>query len=390
MSCASRAASRFAALALAAALLTGCGETREVEVDVGFRGVARANPFLAAERTLEEWGREARGPRSFEAPGDEVALVLASADAVAADLPVTAATRAWVRDGGHLVLTLFGAESPSFPAFAELERHALLDPLGVSLSDRPETAEDSLAAQHTDWDVILASVEGDGVFAGLGTRFARTGHLELARRPPVEPDGELWRMTEDDLFGATFPLGEGRLTVVANGSFASNHGLDEGDNPGLLWRLHELSRPGEAWLVMGGERTLLSLLWERAAHFVLAGVVLVVAWLWRSTRRFGPPVTPLGRERHAFGDHVIASGRFLWRRVGAEAIVEPLRRRVLRAAERSTIDTTAEERLVETLRERSGLERARIRAALFDAVPDDSDSMVAVVRDLHTLERAHD
>lgn len=392
------ASMRVVALTAAALVLTACGETEEYEVEVGFRGLARAEPFLAAERTFEDWGRAAGSRRSFEVPGDDVAFVLTSADALAADLPVTERTRAWVGGGGHLVLTLFGAERPGSPAYAELGTHALLDPLGVEASDddlldiRPFASEFSDEAD--DWDVDFASVRGEGVFDPIAASFARTGHVELTGGGAVGPDGELWRSSTDDRYGVSFELGRGRLTVLANGSFASNHGIDEGENPELLWRLHELSRPGEAWFVMGGDRTLLELLWERAAHFVVAAVALVVAWLWRSTRRFGPPVTPLGRERHAFGDHVVASGRFLWRRVGGGAIVEPLRRRVLRAAQRSSLGTVSDaaqqERLVEALHERSGLEPTRVRAALFDAVTDDSDSLVAMVRDLHTLERAHD
>lgn len=391
MSGAARSTSRTGALALAVAVFaTGCGETEEIEIEIGFRGEARSNAFLAAERALDAWGREARSLGSFEVPDEDVAFVLVGADALAVESPETAATRAWVADGGHLVLTLFGAARPDFPMYRELGAHALLEPLGVAPSELPATRDDSLAAAYDDWDVGYGRAPGRGLLGGITAEFANTGLVELDDQLAIEPDARLRRTASGDLFGVSFPIEAGRMTVLASGSFASNHGLGRRDNPDLLHELVELSRPGEVRFVAASDQTLISLLWERAAHFVVGGIALIVAWLWRATRRFGPPVVPPGRERHAFGDHVVAAGRFLWRRSGPQAVVDPLRRRVLRAVARAVPDASEEDRVVDALRERSGFERARVRAALFGAVPNDSDSMVAMVRDLHTLERAHD
>lgn len=386
----SRARACVALFACALTLVaSGCGETQEIEMDVGLRGEAAANPFLAAERLLTELGREVRPTTSFDVPTAADALVLVGAERVATPSPEVAALEEWIANGGHLVTTVFGADRPGFPDWRDVAPHPLLAPLGVRPASEPGARADSLADERDDWDVRGVVAEGEGRFDGAIVRSAHGGgHLEFDADAQVEPEGRL--VVADDSLAATYPVGRGRVTVLANGSFASNHHIGEASNAPFLWSLVDASRAGRVVLVRGDRSTLLSLLWRRASAFVMAGSALVLVWLWHLTRRFGPLIAPPGRRRLAFADHVEASGRFLERHAGARALVEPLRRRVLRAAERDVLDTGQRERLVATLAERSRLEPARVEAALFGPITDDSDSLVAVARDLHTLERAHD
>ena len=102
---------RPAGMALALALaLPGCGvESETKEVEVGYRGPARQNPFLAAERYLAEVGCEVRKVASFRDLKHTAGTVIATADSLV-NFGDTALAMKWVEGGGHLVLLLSGGE----------------------------------------------------------------------------------------------------------------------------------------------------------------------------------------------------------------------------------------------------------------------------------------
>lgn len=371
------------------ALAASCGgETEEIVVETGFRGEALRNPYLAAERAVRELGREVESRQILDVPDASVAAVFMDAARLAYPSPKEAAVLDWARDGGHLVVTVFGGTRPTFPDWRDLTEHPLLTELGVEVSDAPFEAAVSLASSNLDWDVRHREVHGAGRFRDLDVEFADEGRLIHGQSSTLEPDGRLVRSGR--LAALTFPLGAGRATVLLNGSFASNHSIARADNALFLWRLADDTRAGTVWFVDERDQSLLGLLWERAHLFVVAGLLLIVLWLWWLTLRFGPPVADPERAQHAFEVHVVAAGRFLRRYAGNEAIVAPLRRRALRAAERGLFHAPKRQVLIESLSQRSGLAPERVENALFGQLTDDSNSLVAIARDLHLLERAHD
>jgi hypothetical protein len=377
-----------AAVLVLVALAASCGETEEVVVERGYRGEALRNPYLAAERVVRELGREVEARQVLDVPDANVATVFVDAARLAYPSGSEAAILDWARAGGHLVVTVFGGARPSFPDWRDTTEHPLLTELGVEVSGEPATSDESFAGQREDWDVRHYEVYGAGRFRGLAVEVADEGRLINGLAVDLEPDGRLVR--NGRIAALTFPYGAGRATVLLNGSFASNLSIARADNALFLWQLVDDARPGSISFVEERDQTLLGLLWERAHLFVVAGLLLIVLWLWWLTLRFGPPVADPEPARHAFEDHVVAAGRFMRRYAGTAAIVEPLRRRALRAAERGLFHAPERTVLVESLAQRSGLDPERVEHVLFGQLTDDSNSLVAIARDLHQLERAHD
>ncbi|MEZ5979082.1 MAG: DUF4350 domain-containing protein [Planctomycetota bacterium] len=385
------AIARRALLALSfAAVLHSCGEYEEREVEVGYRGEARRNPYLAAERFAERMGFAVESRMDLPVPGPEVGAVLAPSEWLALDNERTRGVREWVERGGQLVVTVFGMERPAYPAWyakgadgASTGGHPLFDEFSVEVEGPDE--EDSLASMHDDWDLGRELVGGRGIFEGLQVNFAASGTLDLdAARSWSDRVGPPGRAR-----AASFEVGDGRITFLVDGSPFWNGALGADDDAEFLWRLlRDAPRP-RVWFVHGRDESIVTLLVERAPQFTLAAVLLVVLWLWRLSARFGPPIQEPPPERHSYLEHVRATGRFLRRNAGNASLVEPWRRRALRVARSGgALVDRHHEHAVEALAARSGLSPERVDAVLFGPVPTDAGELVAAIRDLQRCQRA--
>ena len=124
--------------------------------------------------------------------------------------------------------------------------------------------------------------------------------------------------------------------LVVNDSFLRNTSLGEHDHAEWLWRLAGQGRPNEVIRWTRGVRSrgsaevpgLLALLWEHARPLMIAALVLLLAWVWARTRRFGPvrPDPPPIRRR--LGEHIDASGHFSWRRDRGPELLRAVRSRL--------------------------------------------------------------
>ena len=127
-------------------LLSACGgEWKDVEKTLGYRGKARLNPFLAAERLLGEMGYLARGEKALTKLPDHDAVIMMSAES---GLPAGRAKQLlrWTFSGGHLIYCLggtrpyndFDSQFGSFIAamLLEEEKDPILEQLGVGAKKR--------------------------------------------------------------------------------------------------------------------------------------------------------------------------------------------------------------------------------------------------------------
>ena len=98
-------------LAAATLVLTGC-EYTEVPREIGYKGKARLDPWLAAERFAGCLGRQVRPVISWTEPqpGDAVWILPAS---VLGNLSFTNRVERWMEKGGHLILLVEHADQES-------------------------------------------------------------------------------------------------------------------------------------------------------------------------------------------------------------------------------------------------------------------------------------
>ncbi len=107
--------------------------------------------------------------------------------------------------------------------------------------------------------------------------------------------------------------GDGLVTAVNDLSFGQNWRIGRHDNAEFLWQLVN-DRPdlGQVLFYRVRSETLGAWL-KRNAWMPLAALALLGLFaLWHSAPRFGPMAADPEPARRRLGDHLLASGRFLW------------------------------------------------------------------------------
>lgn len=340
-------------------------ERVEEEVDVGYQGAARTNPFLAAERLFTRLGAPSRslaaGPRTLP-PADHVLLLLSPARSLSAER--FAEIRTWVGQGGRLLVA--PDEAPS------------LDPVlrhwSIQVTEQPDAGGPEV------FQVPLR--EG----AKANVEIPRVRRLAVTRKDTQAAFG-----TEAGLAFVRYAEGDGSVTFLADASFLTNDGIGLHDHAALAWALVRAGGdvPAGVWIAVRDEVPTLGQLLVRHAWMALAsGALLIAAWLWASGARFGPllPVPP--RDRRSLLEHVEASGDFLWRTGRGDDLVQGARQALLHridVREPGWSRLPAPE-LVNRLAAGAGLSASRIDHALYGAVATPAD-LVQTLQTLETVRR---
>ncbi|MHB1057758.1 MAG: hypothetical protein ACYC0F_07745 [Rhodanobacter sp.] len=332
------------ALLVPAALLLLAGgffatfEHKDVTEPVAAHGEARYNRFFALDWTLNRLNLPARSlttldPRKLPLkPGDTLLL---GDDTARVDVDDAARIAAWVRGGGHLLLS---------PGAAAAARTPLFDALGLL---DPHPAEYACSALHA---IDAANDKGDVQLCG--TRF-RLGPAAAAVDAAIgdAQDGYLFARTR---------LGKGTVSLLASFNALARNQLKQAAAQQFAWRLLGPNRGhGVIYLVYALDGpSFLRFLSVRGWPALLALAVLLAAWMAMRSARLGPLLPAPALHRRALLEHVQAAGEFLYRRDGGrslhglacQAVLARLRRRdpacamlsgdalYARLAERSELD----------------------------------------------------
>ncbi len=375
-------AARTLILFLATLMLSSCRKVTRKEI-IGYQGPARQDPFLAAERFLQKQRQGARVVNRLTDLAMHRGPLIASSQSFInygdADTVLE-----WAGGGGHLILFLDGAErwhndwqEPGF--FGHLKSHRreaeemkLLDALGIS-GHGPDGDSFSNAEEKR-----TARVGGTTITAALAGTFDATDDAAHA----------------DVLFGdretpalASFPLGDGRVTVLANAHPFRNRWIGEHDHAALLAALVDLGQRGEVWFLNGARISFWKMLWERGWMALAALAVFFLAWLWKNLPRFGPLRTPPAEAVRDFTAHLALTGAFLWRQREPDTLLQPLRNTVFAAATR--LGWHAKDRdFSAKLAARSGLAEARVNVALATTGIRERNHFLRITQDLRKIADA--
>ena len=186
-------------------------------------------------------------------------------------------------------------------------------------------------------------------------------------------------------------LGAGLVTTLADSSPLLLPSLQtHPDGAPLLWSLTAAGgQPKRVRVVLqGSDGSIWGLLLERAPAAVLCAAFAALVGLWRLRAHFGPQAAEAAAPRRGLVDHIDAVGAFLYLRVGADPLLDPMRRAALRAWERSLPGLSAlpPAGQAEALAPRTGLGAPALEAAL-SAGPRDAAALVADVAALSALHR---
>ncbi len=352
---------KWFALLLVAFALTAC-DYREVTREIGYKGKARINPWLAAERFCAQYHGKVRSLASWEEPGNGDAVWFVPAQLLA-NASYTKRLSQWAADGGHLIVLVDHASDTNdwYQRFTEnkLEPPLLqmLDQVGIELKDSPSTA---------------STVEFDG------ETYEVAATSQSSVRQGKEKPGVI----------ASVETGEGRITVITDARIFRNRWIGDKQHAELLDALIlATGMEGGIGFLRGAGLSLWDLL---GMHLwpVLTGLgVLTLLWLWKNFTRFGPieaatTTSPLRGYEH----HLEALGDFQWRHDRAAALLAPLRSQIVDRGQRLSIRAgRRDDDFFQFLADLAGIPRDRAFRAITMNAPPDSTLLTRITSDLQRL-----
>ncbi|MGV3660021.1 MAG: DUF4350 domain-containing protein [Prosthecobacter sp.] len=425
------------ALLGAVLLLCGCkGRWEDYEKIIGYKGKARANPFLASERLLEELGHEVRDVKTLVQLPSHDAVIFLSGEGVLPEGRARQLLR-WTYSGGHLVYCLSGTRPYndfefSFGSFLsaflqEEQEDAILKQLGVGVKKRFPTEEAEDLVKGTFKKAGESAGKKDGTETPPTDSKTKPKDKEKAPADDEEDDSWLEAVQHVTWNGNTFELslgghqhlmlerdmrldefsagpkneslalhlrhGTGRVTVLAHARPFRNRWVGERDHARWLSALVGEGREREVLWVAAATGSFFGLLWQHAWMAVVTLAACLVFWLWRQMPRFGPLAEVELDPTRRFASHVGALGEFFWRVKRSAVLVAAAREAVwtlVRERHRSLDDGSRKmnDVLAEAISSRSGLPAKRVAAAFDMPPPASAHHFVALMRDLQTIRRA--
>ncbi len=351
---------------LAALVLTSCDYT-EVKREIGYKGKARINPWLAAERFCARYEGEVRSLAAWTAPDIDDAVWFVPASLLSNE-SFTRRMEDWVEEGGHLVL---------------LVEHA-----------NAETNDWSRHVEEPGWHPALVAMLVD---VGIDLKEERTGgkmtvsqitfqdesyEVDASSKAVVSLRGE-----KKGVF-ASVGSGDGRVTVLTDGRLFRNRWIGDKDHAALLDALIAATEyEGNIGFLRGTGLSLWGLLGEHLWPVLIGLGVLTLLWLWKNFTRFGPIEAAAGVSTlRGYEHHLEALGDFQWRLDHAAALLVPLRAQIVERGQRiATRAGRRDEDFFQFLADRAGLTKERVHRALAEAAPPDSAILTRTAADLQRL-----
>lgn len=432
-------------LGLAVLFLCGCdGHWEDFEKITGYKGKARLNPFLAAQRMLVELGHDAHEVKSLATLPDHSAVLFVSGEGGLSEGRARQIL-SWAYSGGHLIYCLdgtrpyndFDSEFGSFLAAMLLEeqKDPVLERLGVGVEKRFDTEgledlleglteevkkedakkkkdepEEDKAEKHSakkkpkvpskaeqfdekgnkdeSWLESTQQVN----WMGDTYRLVLGGHRQMSLQRDLR-SGEFSAGPKEESLALHLQHGMGKVTLLTHARPFRNRWIGENDHARLLAALAGEDEEREVIFVAATTGSFFGLLWQHGWMALVALGVCVVFWLWRQMPRFGPLAeVELDSTRH-FASHIGALGEFFWRLKQGPLLVNAARDAVwtrVHEKHRSLDDGSRQmsDALAEFLAARSGLPVKRVVAAFETPPPAGSHPFVLLMRDLQTIRRS--
>jgi hypothetical protein len=276
-------------------------ERKDVTETTPAHGEARYNRFFALQETLRRLELPARSlttldPQHLSLQSGDTLLL--GDDASRVDVADAARIAAWVRGGGHLLLSpgaATGAHTPLFDALGLLDPHP--GEYACSAFDDAENSKDDDKLRLCGARFLLAGAAAAAVDASIGD--AQGGYLFARTR-----------------------LGKGRVSLLASFAPISRDQLKRAVAQQFAWRLLEPNRGrGTVYIVYALDGpSFLKFLWLNGWPALLALTLLLGAWMAMRSARLGPLMPAPALHRRALLEHVHAAGEFVYRRDGGRSL----------------------------------------------------------------------
>ncbi|TDU63119.1 uncharacterized protein DUF4129 [Prosthecobacter fusiformis] len=401
------------------------GEWEDVTLDLGYKGKARTDPFLAAQQLLEEYGHETERKPSFKELPEAEGVVFVSGES---GMPEARATQLldWVADGGHAVYFLAGCapyndwsyfDGMSTFGYAGNEDRAdpMLEKLGIEV--KAEMEEEDLKEMFKN--KLLEETRPKKKKKEEAKEAAPEGEKKKIEQPEEVPTTNSMIQLDGESYEVEFPslhtmalsreleygeslsgslkqatmldlnYGIGRVTVISHARPFRNRYVDENDHARWLLALVG-ERAQEVHFITTLQSSFWNLLWNRA-WMPLVGLALVtVVWLWLNMPRFGPLRQVQLHDTKHFAEHIGALGQFFYRLKRPDVLLSAAADAVrVKAARRHPyLLQQDDEAMIQFLVEATEMPVERIRSAFMSGGKPAAHEMVRRLQDLQSLKTA--
>ena len=396
--------SAFVMVAAVCVMFCSCGETEQKRRTTGYKGEARSNAFLAAQRLLGEYGYDVDKRRGLGELDYSTSMIFLSPSSLNT---VGCAKRLmdWVDEGGHLVFMVSGGEKTGNDFVMNTLNWSMFDEdpsgmvylfetLGIGLEDWDAEPEDPKleGMDLDDWESM--SEESRALLGSEVSEFFLWEN-ELVVHHWAEK-GLVFNIQYEGDFGSedkpeenkhrflSIEHGVGRVTVLSDARPLRNRYIGQADHAQLLIDLAYISsRGGRIIFTNGAGDNFFSLLWRHFWMMLVALLIAVIFWLWKSLPRFGPVQDlPEGHMREYLGQ-VRGIGRFLWGHKRDDALLGAMRRNINRQL--ALVSGEQHEGIFEQLSERADLPVEQVIEAMTREQIREPGAMVRVTRNLQKI-----
>jgi hypothetical protein len=371
----------------------------EVPIPTPLRGDAVTNPFYTAQRLAESLGATTEWRQALGTPPANNSVIVLSYWHWSLIEKRRMQLEKWVQDGGRLVLdhTLIGGER-------ELKQWSGLELTYKEEEDDDEEQEESASDAEPESTSEPESLEPDYYTESVcGTLLASyspkasdpTDRYSICQLVPdswiVSERPVFWALHDNDgMQAARIEIGSGSVTLLNANPFG-NRDLTEIDH-GLLFVAVTQLRPGDHVVFLSEEEhpSLLALIWQNGKPAVLLAALFILATLWRSAVRFGPPAAPTETARRSLAEQIRGTGLFTLQFGGSQTLHAAMMRAVEDAARRRIVNYShlPSGARVAALAQASGLDTAKLGEAIHHRGTRSKHDLQHAIALLETVRRA--
>lgn len=349
-------------------LLAACSETETREREIGYKGKARVNPYLALERFVAIYsGEEMQVRDAWKNPTWDDAVMILSVETLTSTKLVSN-LQEWVEDGGHAIFLLENAEMSR----NDWSEHHAPVKVPVALREFFNLVEITVTEEDTPKKYTSVQLADE------------SWKIELESYHGVEVEGEPATAI------AHLAWGDGAITVINDARLLRNRMIDQAEHADVCALLLDESREGHVVFQREYGLTFFSMLWNRAWMVLVALGLILLLWLFRHMPRFGPVDADVpDRVLRAYDHHLEMIGDYHWRMDRGVTLLQPLRQEVQELCHHWQVKTgRLDEGLFELMAAQTGLTFERVQRAMTEWKPSDSVVFARAVSDLQQIRKA--
>ena len=292
------------------------------EKEIGLKGVAKYDHFLAASRFMSEMGMESGSYATLpEFPPPPNTTIFLPASSVQSEGMLLELDDWIYYDGGKLICYLENGTLSDFYKHAPDEGSAVLDYFGIFVENAQEEYDTEETSVETDAAEMVTSMSFDEsatMKASYKTSFPNNFYLYF--NEDGYEDAE-----EDGFVSLDFDHGEGKAQVWTTSAPFTNAFLKKEEHASLLWDLVKDNKTERVWFVHSSQISFWKLLWEKGKYALIPLALLLIFWIWTSFQRFGPLFQTVNATENTLEEHLTASGYFFSRHKADTLILDQLK-----------------------------------------------------------------